>query len=318
MQCGAMNAQQIRIDPALPVCWEDLDTLRVGFESPAVRITKPSAGEQRFIGALRQGLNVPLGQQHFRRFGITRAQWQRVLECLAPTLVVTNDSVPPPPRIPSDERVPFARSGPALRGAEAPIWVVGDGATPRLIAHALQSHGYTAHARSDGAALPGDADIGALICVERFLEPFNRHRLTLAELGPQISFRCTDRAIWLGPFTHGRDSPCPGCAVEYELDSDPTLPVLAAQLIGKTPASETPTAIAAATSLAVTALLRSRMGDQTLRRARLRIPVSQGVPALLPELHELRPHPRCRCAGPGAASTQPPMAIPASEMNREG
>lgn len=65
----------IRIEPGLPLCWEDEHTLRFGFDRAELRIPAPSASEQRLLGALLSGVRSDRFGAVLRRLGVTRTEW---------------------------------------------------------------------------------------------------------------------------------------------------------------------------------------------------------------------------------------------------
>lgn len=302
-----MPARLLRIDPALPVGWEDPDTLRVGFERADARFTRPSAGVQRLLVAFRTGLPLAETSRRLRAYGATAAEWRRLVETLAPVLVESPD----------------ARTEARPRGRPT-LAILGGGRTGGALLEAAQGAGFLALpadvlSDADLRSLSDDA-LGILVVVERFLQPAPHRRLLLADRMPQLLVRFTDRSLRVGPLAPARGSPCPGCATRHEIDADPALPVLAAQLLGRVPATETSAVAAAASALAVAAIERWVAGCRALSRAQLRIPVTEGLPGLVPELHRVRPHPSCPCAGAVQPDARPHAAAlrPASAMKREG
>lgn len=305
-----MTAANLRIDPALPICWEDLDTLRIGFECATARIPGPSAAVQRLVSAFCAGLPLTLTARGLQRFGATPAEWRDLVERIAPVLVEAESSPHPPPASPAPFRVAIA----------------GEGDGPQHLRRALGADGISvseaAQRPSDGFdRIPDpdpDPDPDLLVVVERFLEPSDHSHLLLAERVPQLLVRFTDRSVRIGPLSTPLASPCPGCVAQHEIDADPSLPVIAAQLFGRVPAAETSPAAAAAAALVVTSIRRWRLGGSELARAQLRLAVDEGLPALIPELRPIEAHPECRCAGFSPVPAQAPRGTPASAAKRDG
>ncbi len=52
-----MTPDEIALDPTFPLCWEDTETLRIGFDRAEVRLRAPSPAAQRFVDKLRTGLH---------------------------------------------------------------------------------------------------------------------------------------------------------------------------------------------------------------------------------------------------------------------
>lgn len=291
----------LRLDPDLPICWEDPDTLRIGFEHAAVRIARPSAAVQRIIAGFRGGL--PLTTSTARRYGVSAADWTRTVELLAPILVECPD--------PTIAGVDASEASPRLT-------VDGDGRTSRSLRATLAQSGFSV---SSMLAPPdGDGpDPHLLVVVQHFLEPVSAEQLLLAERVPGLLLRFTDRSLWVGPLSLPGASPCWECAAHRDIDADPALPVLAAQLLGREArASAAPLAVLSAATMIAAALGHLDRGDSELRRGRWRIAMDRDAPGLDREFHPLKPHPSCRCAASAPTPAQRGSGTPASAMKREG
>lgn len=75
------------IDPALPLCWEDPETLRLGFDRAEARISRPSAGTQRLLGVLQRGLPLSQLARASLLVGATAAERCSLIELIAPVLI---------------------------------------------------------------------------------------------------------------------------------------------------------------------------------------------------------------------------------------
>ena len=75
------------IDPALPLCWEDPETLRLGFDRAEARISRPSAGTQRLLGVLQRGLPLSQLARASLLVGATAAERRSLIELVAPVLI---------------------------------------------------------------------------------------------------------------------------------------------------------------------------------------------------------------------------------------
>ncbi|XPP25574.1 MAG: hypothetical protein ACNYNX_07920 [Leucobacter sp.] len=186
-----MTAANLRIDPALPICWEDLDTLRIGFECATARIPGPSAAVQRLVSAFCAGLPLTLTARGLQRFGATPAEWRDLVERIAPVLVEAESS----PHSPPGSSAPFR------------VAVAGEGDGPQHLRQAIGAGGISvseaAQRPSDGFdRIPDpDPDPDLLIVVERFLEPSDHSHLLLAERVPLLPVRFTDRSVRIGPLS---------------------------------------------------------------------------------------------------------------------
>ncbi|MBL5973213.1 MAG: hypothetical protein D3X82_05420 [Candidatus Leucobacter sulfamidivorax] len=298
-----MTGTLFRIDPALPLCWEGPDTLRVGFDRPFSSIPQPSAGMQRVVGAFRAGLPLAPDQRRLRRYGVTAAEWRRVVELLSPVLVEA-----PPVDAPRSHACDSA-----LR-----IALSGSGVAHDRIAEALARAGHRVDEPAPTGSPRTAPEPDLLVVVERFIGSPGPDLLLLAERVPRLTLRFGDRGFWLGPLTEPAGSPCARCAAEHEIDADPALPLVAAQLLGLVPAAETVFAAAAASQLALAAIRRWRHGDTALARSRIRVAVVSGLPEPLAIPEPVTPHPGCPCLAGARDPAQAVTAIPASARNREG
>lgn len=292
-----MNESQYRIDPALPLAWETFTTLRIGFERPTAAVSDPSPGAQRLIGAFRSGLPLAPDHRRLRRYGVTPAEWRQVVAALAPVLV---EADPAPGRAKPE------------RPAALRIALTGEGLAQEQIGETLTLAGHSVHRPSSHRVDRLEAGLDLLLHVERFIDAPGPDVLILAERLPQLTLRFTDRAFWLGPLSEPLTSPCARCVVEHELDADPALALIAAQVLGRTPAAETRFAAATAANLAVTAIRRWQLGDTALARSRVRVAVARGLPSLAAAPFAIAPHPRCRCR----AESQHPGDQPAETRLR--
>lgn len=299
-----------RIDPALPLCWEDPQTLRFGFDHPEVRIPQPSAATQRLLGALRQGLPVAALTQVSQQLGATAAERRALLELVAPVLLPESPTLHTEARRPADP--------PPLR-----IAVLGTGEA------AAHLHGVIARSGWDpviwgGPTLADDGGLptgaGLCIVVERFMEPPSTFLALSGMCVPHLSVRFTDRSVRIGPLVLPGSAPCANCVALAEVDADPGLPLLATQLLGQIPAAESPVSAALAAALALSFVHLWQRGNRWPHHAQLRLDVAQGLPALVPAELRVRHHPACLCATaiPSAYAAEPASTRPASAMKREG
>lgn len=300
-----MTSEHLCIDPALPICWEDQDTLRIGFERAEARIPHPSAGVQRLVAALSDGLALVQTPRDLRRFGATPREWQELIERVAPVLVAAEP-------VAAESSAPIF--SPPVRGDRVVVSGVGLGA--QELRAALRLLGWEVLADRDPLVEGQDPDL--LVVVERFLEPKSHSHLMLAERVPVLSITFTDRSVRIGPLAVPRSSPCPECVTQHQIEADPVVPVVAAQLCGRTPAAETIAAVRMTVTLTVGVLERWQHGGSELAGARLRLAVNNGLPALAPELQEVSPHPSCRCTAFSPLPVQPPIVRPASATKRDG
>ncbi|MCB1274405.1 MAG: hypothetical protein KDB25_08465, partial [Leucobacter sp.] len=229
-----------RIDPELPLCWEDESTLRFGFDEARLRISRPSVVTQRLIGALQGGVRSDRVGATLERIGATRRCWNETVELLEPILH----------RLPAGAA---ASAGSAVRAVpdvpergDSAAFAVGIEAPAG--AHAVAEVFGRACIRAGFAITRTDPCL--TISIERFVAPLERPVRPASWGAPRLLIRFADRSIGIGPLLSAADDPCPSCIVLADVDADPALPAIAAQLIGVTPASETGAGAEAAAALA--------------------------------------------------------------------
>lgn len=299
-----------RIDPALPLCWEDPQTLRFGFDHAEVRIPQPSAATQRLLGALRQGLPVAALTQVSQQLGATAAERRELLELVAPVLL------PESPALGAEAGRPADR--PPLR-----IAVSGAGEAAEHL-HAVIARAGWAPTKWGGPTLADDgglpADVDLCIVVERFMAPPSTFLALSGTSLPHLSVRFTDRSVRIGPLVLPGRTPCVNCVALAEVDADPGLPLLATQLSGQAPAAESPMSAALAAALVLSFVHRWQTGSPWPHHAQLRLAVAEGLPALVPAELRVRHHPACVCATatPSGYAAEPASTRPASAMKRDG
>lgn len=267
-----------RIDPDLPLCWEDADTVRIGFERAAVRIVRPPAAVQRLLGALCTGIPTRKVREEARKRGVSPRAYRDLMSALEPALrreqsLRGGRREDPPPRL----RVVVSDDG-----REAPGL--------RTVLGALE------HCDVDAEARAEESDL--VVHVERYLEPLERAQRWRAMGVPHLLMRFSDRVVQIGPIVEPDGSPCHSCVSLGLVARDPALPVLAIQLHGKIPRSETAAASEAAAAY-ISRLIRDwRAGATAARRTRWVIPVVHGRPSGPAREESVPPHPGCSCRDP--------------------
>ena len=280
-QTRGMGTNVTRLDPDLPLCWEDEETLRIGFERARARVRHPSAGAQRLIGVLRGGIAPEHLPMEARRVGATPQETRELLTVLRPALV----TAPPP----ASEREPARplRTIVCDEGREA------RGLRATLIASRLCTFDFEGE------------DPELVIVVERFLEPLGRAHRWLAAGVPHLLMRFTDQSVQVGPLVGLDGSPCHSCVTLAMLSRDPAYPTLAAQLYGVVPRSESDAGTHVAAAFAAGYIHGWLNGREEVHATKLLVPVAGGLVAGLPSLERVAPHPRCGCATISAADRLP-------------
>ena len=268
-----------RIHPDFPLCWEDPETLRIGFEHAQARVRRPSPAAQRLLGALVSGIAPRRLALEARRLGATPYETRELLATLSPALesaplASTDDSPPEHPH----------RSLRAL--------LCDDGREVPGLREALGATGLCALDSQPGP----DEEYELVVHVERYLEPLERAQRWLSRAVPHLLIRFTDRAVVVGPLVSSRGAPCHTCCALTMLAEDPAYPVLAAQLYGSSPRSETAAGAHMAAAFAALLIGRWRAGDPAAHTTRATIPMRRGQVSGAPGLARVAPHPECACA----------------------
>lgn len=282
-----MTHSILRIDPDLPVCWEDPQTLRIGFDQPVARLANPSSSTQRLLAALVKGVPSSCLTEVLSRSGATSDEWHALAETLGEALQfeealrLVGDH--PRKRLwpPSPERTSMSVIGPGSTESSP---------STALIIDTLRRSGVDVQPFT-----PHRAEPHLVLIAERYLEPFGEARRDAAGL-PQLGIRFTDRSVAVGPLVLGEGRPCLECVTMHDIDAEPALPMLSAQLLGTVPASETPAGVETAVALALTLVRHWLAGSPMPMRARLRVPVHHGLPEPVPISEPVSGHPDCGCA----------------------
>lgn len=275
-----MSAITFRIDPDLPVCWEDQETLRVGFDRAVTRIPHPSVPAQKLLSELISGISSAHLSHTLKRLGASHADWLELKTVLGDAIVTVSD---PTGRTARRPRV----------GVIAPDGAASEPVAKHLIS-ALRRRDILAEEFTEQRH-----NYQLIVTVERFLQPLSRARLAAAGL-PQLGIRFSDQSVRVGPVVSGEGRPCQGCITLQDVDRDPALPILAAQLLDAVPASERH-AIDVSAALAASLVQHWVSGSQRFSTTRFTFTVASGVPAPVPEAEHVSAHPDCGCAALSAA-----------------
>ena len=276
-----MEPRLYRIDPQLPVCWEDPFTIRVGFDRVLARVVDPSAGVQRLISALRTGVHASRIRQMSSQLGVSVAEEAELLKALRNVFLRDRNEQSSEP---GDAAV-------ASKGRRLAVRV-SDGGRPVT---ALQS----AIATSDLFVLNHHHEksrvCDLVVLVERYFEPLSAGQRWLSRGVPHLLIRFTDEHATIGPIIAEGGAPCLSCIALHSVTADPALPTLSAQLVGQPAAAETG---ASSELAAVTALTMIRLwmrGDVTMHNTRVRFTVRGGLVSTVPRIEQVGPHPKCAC-----------------------
>lgn len=275
-----MSSVFTRLHAGIPVAWEDVDTLRFGFDRAEARLQRPSPGVQRFLASLRAGVEETQVPLESRRAGVTAQQAAVVVAELEQVL---HSARVPSPRFNSHERLQ--------------VTLCDDGREVAGLREALLATKLCVFEGGDSGS-NGDATESRrlVILAERYLEPLERaQKWLLAEL-PQLPIRFSDRSISVGPLISPEGNPCHTCGILGLLEQDAALPVLASQLYGQTPASETEAGSHMAVAWAAVLLRKWIARDPTAHTTQIVIPITDGFVSGEVRIDRVWPHPECACS----------------------
>lgn len=271
---GEMQPYTIRIDPALPVCWENTDTLRIGFDQAEVLVTRPTAGVQRFIGMLRQGVPSTQLNSATRKAGISVSTRQKLMLQLSHVLV--HEAI----------LSPIARPMPQPQSTARTCEVLGEGPFASRLRSALAIAGFSP---------AQDSAPEFAIVVEYFREPAARAQHLLISGVPHLPIRLSDRSMTLGPLVLPGGAPCLSCLELHGSRDEPLASLLAAQLLGEVPASATERCAERASALIIALHEHWLAGVPELTQCRLRYPVRNGIVGIIPTTEAVSGHRECAC-----------------------
>lgn len=308
-----------RVDPALPLCWESPDTLRLGFDRAEVRIPSPSAATQRLLDALRAG--VPFGTLNrvAQHVGATAAERRALVERLAPVLVSCVAAEPAEADTDTDTEADAEATGITAATTDTAAATATSIATTTTTRLRIAVHG-----RGDAATILREASVRAghevvrwnpglesqcadepepnpippsdlVIVVERFLLPTRTTQLLIEHEIPHLLVRFSDRSVRVGPLVLPGSGPCTVCVTLHDTDGDPSLPTLAAQLPGSTPASETRACAETAATMVMGVIHHWIAGAEWPQVLRLRAEVREGLPMPVIDSETMTRHPACGC-----------------------
>jgi hypothetical protein len=260
----------LRLDPSYPPVWRTDSTIQFGAEPVAV-LDDPQPWQQRLLRELERG-------------------------------------------IPDEAAVPFAQALGAPDAATAERFLsrirralVTDAATRRrvmihcaqdvpdqhrdAIAAGLSSEGFavdTAH-RFDPVGSVGTDAAAVVFVVHRVVAPGAAAALMSADVD-HVPVALTGSGAEVGPFVEPGRSACLACVAAHRRDSDPSWPVVAAQLLGRGVESEP--SVLWESGLVAGRLIAERARHPSADRTRS---VTLRAGSLHRHVRSHRPHPECRC-----------------------
>lgn len=273
-QTAAMEPVLTRLDPTFPICWEDPDTLRVGFEHAVARVRNPTVGMQRFVGVLRRGVDASRLPDEARRAGVTLGEARSALAQLEPALIVDTAAA-------------------SVEAAPLTARMCTGGRRPEALREALVESGVCRFPSDEQASDPAEIDL--VIFVERYWEPLERAQGWLMDGVPHLLVRFTDNAVHVGPIVRAHGRPCHTCVSLVRVERDPATAALAAQLAGRPVASERRDTSVLAAAHAAWFIRAWRADDSAAHRTRIVLPVSRAYSVATPRVEQVVPHPECAC-----------------------
>lgn len=267
-----MTLNHVALDPMFPLCWENTETLRIGFDRAEVRLHTPTPAAQRFMDKLRSGVHPHDLDSVARRSGLRSEEQELLMQQLQPVLVQAHSNT----------------SQPVQKGFPTALFaVLGEGVFAREVRRRFELEGLTSAA--DGTS----PDF--VVLVEQFVGTTTRAQTLLSNDVPHLLLRATDRHLFLGPLVLPGGMPCLSCLELHSLEKEPSLHVLAAQLANEVPSAAATHGIDLVSQSAIAVARRWQQGCADLVGVRLIFPVLRGLPVPLPESEKLSPHPDCGC-----------------------
>lgn len=275
-----MSRQEIlvQIDPGRALCWEQSDTIRVGFERVVARVPAPSAEAQRVLQTLIYGIPEAAFHELQNRPGPDPHGIKALLHALQPALV-------------RHRRNTSEATKNEVRNSRSDLThtaIYDDGRPVPGLQHTLETQRLC---RFDRRPVPPEL----VIQVVRFLEPLERTRRWLGAGIPHLVVRFTDELLRVGPLVSAAGSPCHVCEALHLVDADPALPALAVQLYGTTPGSETPANSPIIGVLAAHFIRAWKNRAEWIHHSQIVVPVSRREASGLAMLRTIVPHPECGC-----------------------
>jgi hypothetical protein len=287
-----MRSARLQLNPEFPLCWEGTETLRFGFEQPRLRLQSPTPAQQRFISELIDGINDRELPSIAQKCGLSALELTALLSLLEPVLAHL-----PASRHPSRTTQPRRTHKP-----NPEVLVFGAGEFVTTLCDNIAQSGVTVASRAPttlSQPAPRSAPIAACsfaIIVERFLGPTAVPQALYGEGVPHLPICLTDTSMSIGPLVLPGGSPCLACVEQHRVDAEPKIAVFATQLLGLSPAAESPHCAELAAAIILVAFRRWQQNPESTQSARMRFPVQRGFPEFRSSFEVISPHPECACA----------------------
>lgn len=266
----------LRLDPAFPVLWRSVTTMQFGIDAVVV-VEDPAPWQGRLIRELERGLPEPALEPVAESFGAPEGAATEFARQLSPVLATAladlRIGLLVPERFPSTlaERV---RAGLCTAGVEI-------------------QDAFRCDVPDDGF----DRAMTVVVLAAHLLEPQRGGALMSRDL-THLPIVFTAGRVEIGPLVIPGTTACLACIAAHARDEDPEWPVLAAQLVGRTP-PEVSESIALEAGIVTAALLREAAADRLPAR------VSLHERSLHRSQQVFPPHPACLCGALAPRLPQP-------------
>lgn len=273
----------VKLDPRIPLVWRNPDSLQVGVDVPVLILDAMTDAEQRVIAALVTGVSRSGLEMIARAAGGT--DLEALLTELRPAMLSPTD--------------------------RSPLTVIIDGSGPTAdgIAGLLPDRMAESKTIDDARG----REHLAVIIAHHVIDP-HRHGGWLRRDIPHLPIVFGDVTVRIGPLVEPGIGPCLYCLELERTDRDWAWPAIAAQLLGRSAATETPLVAREVASIA------ARVIAQRIERGH-----RAGAAGAMIELDVLTgerstrvwlPHPDCGCGGLSAAPPETGTAcVPAPDRS---
>lgn len=259
----------LRLAPSHPPLWRTATTVQFGTDDVA-RLTDVTPWQERMLASLADGIPAGLLIPLALTLGAREPEAVRFAECVRPALV-------------TDE--------PALKViVELPDEL--DPAVETAIEHGLAAGGLDIAAMRRWPA--PSPDLPVIIVAHRLVDPRRAARLTGDDV-PHLPIELTGDRATVGPLVVPGRTACLACLHAHRSDRDPSWPLLAAQLLGRTPPDHDPGIVVEAGLLAGRLLRRGSDVSATS--------ISLAADEVRRTWRAHRPHARCLCRSPEGNET---------------
>jgi len=264
-----MSHRYLRIDPSLPMCWEDLDTLRFGFDRAELRLRQPSTASQRLIAELRSGVRADRLIDIANQCGVMPRERQNLLDRLAPVLLHT----------------PFLLESPVASRPQ----------TPNLRVTGTGPFAATLRTLCEEATTTDEHQPEIVVLVANFLPPLDAAQRLLSEHTPHVLVQLCDRSVAIGPLVAPSGHPCLTCLELHLREREPERQFLGMQLAEEQPATDMAEHAVRIAPMLLAAVAQWQLGDSELIARQQRFRVRAAQLGLEPEITQVQPHQACGC-----------------------